>query len=36
VHWGTFPLLRGTPDQLRDAAPGVEVLAAEPGETITL
>jgi L-ascorbate metabolism protein UlaG (beta-lactamase superfamily) len=36
VHWGTFPLLHGTPDQLREAAPGVEVLAAEPGETISL
>jgi L-ascorbate metabolism protein UlaG (beta-lactamase superfamily) len=36
VHWGTFPVLHGTPDALRSAAPGVEVLAAEPGETITL
>jgi L-ascorbate metabolism protein UlaG (beta-lactamase superfamily) len=36
VHWGTFPLLRGTPDELRAAAPDVDVLAAEPGETITL
>jgi L-ascorbate metabolism protein UlaG (beta-lactamase superfamily) len=36
VHWGTFPLLHGTPDQLRAAAPGVEVLAPEPGETIEL
>jgi L-ascorbate metabolism protein UlaG (beta-lactamase superfamily) len=36
VHWGTFPLLHGTPDQLREAAPGVEVLSPEPGETISL
>lgn len=35
-HWGTFPLLTGTPEQLRELAPGVEVLAPEPGETITL
>ena len=36
VHWGTFPLLRGTPDQLRAAAPDVDVLSPEPGETIEL
>lgn len=35
-HYGTFPLLRGTPDELRRLAPGVEVLAPEPGETITI
>jgi L-ascorbate metabolism protein UlaG (beta-lactamase superfamily) len=33
-HYGTFPLLHGTPDQLRELAPGVEVLAPQPGETI--
>jgi L-ascorbate metabolism protein UlaG (beta-lactamase superfamily) len=33
-HWGTFPILRGTPDQLRELAPEVEVLTPEPGETI--
>jgi L-ascorbate metabolism protein UlaG (beta-lactamase superfamily) len=33
-HYGTFPLLHGTPDQLRQHAPDVEVLAPEPGETI--
>jgi L-ascorbate metabolism protein UlaG (beta-lactamase superfamily) len=33
-HWGTFPLLHGTPDQLRELAPDVEVLSPEPGETI--
>ena len=34
-HWGTFGLLTGTPDALRELAPpGVEVLAPEPGEPI--
>ncbi len=35
-HYGTFPILRGTPDELRALAPGVEVLAPEPGETIAV
>ena len=35
-HYGTFPLLKGTPDELRKLAPGVEVLAVEPGESVTL
>ena len=35
-HYGTFPLLAGTPDELRAAAAGVEVIAPEPGETVTL
>ena len=35
-HYGTFPLLHGTPDELRSLAPDVEVLAAAPGETIEL
>ena len=36
-HWGTFGLLTGTPDALRELAPpGVEVLSPEPGETLTL
>jgi L-ascorbate metabolism protein UlaG (beta-lactamase superfamily) len=35
-HYGTFPLLHGTPDQLRELAPGVELIAPEPGETIEL
>ena len=35
-HYGTFPLLTGTPEQLRELAPGVEVLTPEPGETIEL
>jgi L-ascorbate metabolism protein UlaG (beta-lactamase superfamily) len=35
-HYGTFPLLAGTPDELRQHAPGVEVIALEPGETATI
>ena len=35
-HYGTFPLLTGTPDALRELAPaGVEILSPEPGETLT-
>jgi L-ascorbate metabolism protein UlaG (beta-lactamase superfamily) len=35
-HYGTFGLLTGTPDALRELAPpGVEVLSPEPGETLT-
>ena len=36
-HFGTFPLLAGTPDELRRHAPGgVEIVALEPGETTTV
>jgi L-ascorbate metabolism protein UlaG (beta-lactamase superfamily) len=36
-HYGTFPLLTGTPEQLRELAPaGVDVEALEPGGTVTL
>jgi L-ascorbate metabolism protein UlaG (beta-lactamase superfamily) len=35
-HCGTFPLLTGTPDALRKHAPGVEVIAPEPGEPVAL
>ena len=35
-HYGTFPLLAGTPDELREQAQGVEVIALEPGETTTV
>jgi len=36
-HYGTFPLLAGTADELREHAPaGVEVIALEPGETATV
>ena len=34
MHWGTFPLLTGTPEQLRKLVPsGVDVLELKPGET---
>jgi L-ascorbate metabolism protein UlaG (beta-lactamase superfamily) len=35
-HYGTFPILRGTPDELRGLAPNVDVIAPEPGETVTV
>jgi len=35
-HYGTFPLLAGTPDQLKQHAPGVEIHAIEPGESVAL
>ena len=33
MHWGTFPLLTGTPADLRKLVKGVEVLELRPGET---
>jgi L-ascorbate metabolism protein UlaG (beta-lactamase superfamily) len=35
-HYGTFPLLRGTPEELRALSIGVEILDVQPGETITV
>jgi L-ascorbate metabolism protein UlaG (beta-lactamase superfamily) len=35
-HYGTFPILAGTPEQLRELAPGIEVLAPEPGGSVEL
>jgi L-ascorbate metabolism protein UlaG (beta-lactamase superfamily) len=35
-HYGTFPLLHGTPDELRQLATGVEIVSPEPGGTIEL
>jgi len=35
-HYGTFPILAGTPDELRQHAPGVEVIPLEPGDTTTV
>jgi L-ascorbate metabolism protein UlaG (beta-lactamase superfamily) len=35
-HYGTFPVLVGTPDELRQHAPDVEVEAIDPGESVTL
>ncbi len=33
MHWGTFPLLTGTPGALRTLLSNVEVLELRPGET---
>ena len=35
MHWGTFPLLTGTPDSWNSisAGQGIEVLELKPGET---
>jgi L-ascorbate metabolism protein UlaG (beta-lactamase superfamily) len=35
MHWGTFPILRGTPAELEAhlASTGIEVLTLEPGQT---
>jgi L-ascorbate metabolism protein UlaG (beta-lactamase superfamily) len=39
-HYGTFGLLTGTPDELREnlreAGVDTEVLSPEPGETVTV
>jgi L-ascorbate metabolism protein UlaG (beta-lactamase superfamily) len=36
-HYGTFPILTGTPEALRPLLPdGVELLAPGPGETLEL
>jgi L-ascorbate metabolism protein UlaG (beta-lactamase superfamily) len=35
-HYGTFALLAGTPEELRELAPGVTVEAPEPGGSVTL
>jgi L-ascorbate metabolism protein UlaG (beta-lactamase superfamily) len=34
MHFGTFPVLTGTPGALQKLAPGVEVLEMKPGQTI--
>jgi L-ascorbate metabolism protein UlaG (beta-lactamase superfamily) len=36
-HYGTFPILTGTPERLRELAPGgVEIAVIEPGGTLEL
>ncbi|MGH9498199.1 MAG: metal-dependent hydrolase [Terriglobales bacterium] len=35
MHYGTFPILTGTPAELRKLAPDVEVREMKPGETIS-
>jgi L-ascorbate metabolism protein UlaG (beta-lactamase superfamily) len=39
MHWGTFPLLTGTPEKLREETrdiEGLEIMAMRPGETIAV
>ena len=36
IHFGTFPVLKGTPADLRGLVSGVEVLEMQPGETTSL
>jgi len=35
-HWGTFPLLTGTPQALQALVPKVKVEQIEPGESVTV
>jgi L-ascorbate metabolism protein UlaG (beta-lactamase superfamily) len=35
-HYGTFPVLRGTPEQLQEEAPNAPIVRMEPGDTIEL
>jgi L-ascorbate metabolism protein UlaG (beta-lactamase superfamily) len=35
-HFGTFPFLPGTPEQLQVEAPGATIHALEPGGTLEL
>ena len=35
-HWGTFPLLTGTPQQLKELAPNSDVAEIEPGQSVDL
>jgi L-ascorbate metabolism protein UlaG (beta-lactamase superfamily) len=36
-HYGTFPLLTGTPETLQDLLPvGIELVVSAPGETVSL
>jgi L-ascorbate metabolism protein UlaG (beta-lactamase superfamily) len=35
-HWGTFGLLTGTPQQLKELAPNADVVEIDPGDTVEL
>jgi L-ascorbate metabolism protein UlaG (beta-lactamase superfamily) len=35
-HWGTFPVLRGTPEELEREAPNATIVRMAPGDTIEL
>jgi L-ascorbate metabolism protein UlaG (beta-lactamase superfamily) len=35
-HWGTFPVLTGTPQKLKELAPSADIVEFDPGDTIDL
>jgi hypothetical protein len=35
MHFGTFPVLTGRPNQLQKLVPGVEIVEMKPGVTIS-
>jgi hypothetical protein len=35
MHFGTFPLLTGRPDELQKLAPEVKVIEMTPGVTVS-
>lgn len=35
-HWGTFPVLTGTPQELKQLAPKANIVDIEPGDTVEL
>ena len=35
-HWGTFPLLSGTPQKLKELAPNANIVEFDPGDTVAL
>ena len=35
-HYGTFPVLTGTPQALRELAPGAQIEEMEPGDSVTI
>jgi L-ascorbate metabolism protein UlaG (beta-lactamase superfamily) len=35
-HYGTFPVLTGTPARLKELAPNVDVADIEPGESVSI
>jgi L-ascorbate metabolism protein UlaG (beta-lactamase superfamily) len=35
-HWGTFPLLAGTPAKLKELAPSADVAEIDPGDSVEI
>jgi L-ascorbate metabolism protein UlaG (beta-lactamase superfamily) len=35
-HWGTFGLLTGTPEKLKELAPSADIVEFDPGDTVEL